>query len=718
MRERNFANKMSICWCFFLLFVAFSSAQTDKKQLRDSTLLLLEKSFTLGEKYQLAASLDFAMLAIKKAKELGNDTLIARGYNTLGVTYARLEERERAYENMLKASKIQIKINDSAQLGRTLNNMGILHYYEEEYAEALKLFERALAIADLKKDITIEADPLFNTGRVYLDQKNQKKAIEYFNRSIEISKQIPERKRNLAYSHLLLGKALYEQERYEDAKEALQKAITINGKGEYYDLNSKAYEIYYYIHIAQNDLEKANKVLLKHTFFVKKTHEAEKTTEEERLKLVYQIQEGEEKMSIVEGEKQQQKQTIQKFKILTFVIIALLLLLLFIVYQLYKKKNELASAKQKTEQASQIKANFFSVISHELRTPLYAVIGLSDILLKEKPREDQQEYLTSLNFSGKHLLALINNVLHLNKIDAEKVEIETVSFDLRALISDIVDSLRTSINDNGNVIHIILDEQIPKRVKGDSLKISQVLINLIGNAIKFTKNGEIIISVKTVKETNDTMELFFSVEDTGIGVSKEKQQMIFDDFSQESMQVNRKYGGTGLGLAIVKKLLTVLNSDINLESEEGKGATFYFYLTLQKDFSPPELEKQENHDVLYGLKVLIVDDNKINQLLTQKILTQKETICTITDNGFDAIKKLQEEKFDVVLMDIHMPEMDGYATTREIRKFNANIPIIALTASTLEDTAEKIKAAGMNDYISKPFVTEEFYKKISEVAAN
>lgn len=713
--KRNYSKKMPMFLVSMLLFVVVATAQTNKKKLRDSTVLLLEKSFALGEKYQLKSSLDYAMMALRKAKKLQNDTLIARGYNTLGVTYARLLEREKAYEYIFKASEIQSKLNDSTQLGKTLNNLGILHYYKKEYEQALTFFETALKIADLKNDITIEADPLFNTGRVYLDKNEEEVAIHYFERSINVSKQIPRRKRNLAYSHLLLGEALYRQQKYNEAIEVLKKAVKINEEGEYYDLNSKAYKIYYNIYTAQNNLIKANETLLEHIRYVKKSNDLEKITTAERLKLVYQIQENEERMSIVEEEKQQQAETIQKLKILSFIIIALLILLLIIIYQLHKKKNELALAKQKAEQASQIKANFFSVITHELRTPLYAVIGLSDILLKENPRNEQKEYLTSLNFSGKHLLALINNVLHLNKIDAEKIEVEIVSFDLRTLIHDIVESLRTSINDNGNVIKIVLGKNIPKEIKGDSLKISQILINLIGNAIKFTRRGTIVISVNIIQETDDTIELFFSVKDNGIGVSKEKQKLIFDDFSQESMQINRKYGGTGLGLAIVKKLLKILKSDIQIESEEGKGSVFYFNLTLNKDFSAPEIEKKGNHEVLKGLRALIVDDNKINQLLTQKILKDKGVVCSVVNNGFEAIKKVKEETFDVILMDIHMPEMDGYATTQEIRKLNIEIPIIALTASTLEDTAEKIKTTGIDDYISKPFITEEFYKKISEL---
>ncbi len=713
--KRNYSKKIPMFLVSMLLFVVVATAQTNKKKLRDSTVLLLNKSFALGEKYQLKSSLDYAMMALKKAKKLQNDTLIARGYNTLGVTYARLLEREKAYEYIFKASEIQSKLKDSTQLGKTLNNLGILHYYKKEYKRALTFFEKALKIADLKNDITIEADPLFNTGRVYLDQNKEEVAIHYFKRSINVSKQIPRRKRNLAYSHLLLGEALYRQQKYNEAIEALKKAVKINEEGEYYDLNSKVYKIYYNIYTAQNNLLKANESLLKHIRYVKKSYDLEKITTAERLKLVYQIQENEERMAIVEEEKQQQAETIQKLKILSFIIIALLILLLIIIYQLHKKKNELALAKQKAEQASQIKANFFSVITHELRTPLYAVIGLSDVLLNESPRNEQKEYLTSLNFSGKHLLALINNVLHLNKIDAEKIEVEFVSFDLRTLIHDIVESLRTSINDNGNVIKIVLDENIPKRIKGDSLKISQILINLIGNAIKFTRYGTIVISVNIIQETDDIIELFFSVKDSGIGVSKEKQKLIFDDFSQESMQINRKYGGTGLGLAIVKKLLKILKSDIQIESEEGKGSVFYFNLTLNKDFSTPEIEKKGNHEVLKGLRALIVDDNKINQLLTQKILKDKGVVCSVVNNGFEAIKKVKEETFDVILMDIHMPEMDGYTTTQEIRKLDIEIPIIALTASTLEDTAEKIKTVGINGHISKPFITEEFYKKISEL---
>lgn len=694
------------------LFVVNVAAQNTQQIKRDSAIVLLKKAFAFGEKYELTPSLDYAIKGLELAKEIENDTLIARGYNTLGVTYARLLEREKAYIYMQKASEIQLRIHDSIQLSRSLNNLGILHYYKKEYDQALALFERSLKIADVKKSIIVAADPLFNTGRVYLDIGDTETAIRFFSRSIITSKEIPERRRNLAYSYLLLGKAFYLEKKYQKAIDNLTVAVKISDGESFYDLSEQSYEIFYNIYNAQNKLRAANEALIQHMKYVKKSYDVEKATTVERLKLAYEIKEGEEKIETVEKEKKQQAKTIKYLQLLTLAIIFLVLSLLFIVYQLYKKKNELTLAKEQAEQASQIKANFFSIITHELRTPLYAVIGLTDLLLKEKPRNDQEEYLTSLKFSGSHLLALINNVLQINKIDADKVEVESISFDLDHLIHDIIDSLRKSIEDKGNTVTISIDENIPCRVKGDSLKISQILINLIGNAIKFTENGTIWVSANITAETTDTLSLLFSVKDEGIGVSKKKQKLIFEDFSQESMQVNRKYGGTGLGLAIVKKLLALMGSDIQIESEPGKGARFYFNLTLEKDFAVPEKVEEEAYTKLKNLKILIVDDNQINQLLTKKILEKKEVCCQITNNGFQAIKKIKEEYFDIVLMDIHMPEMDGYETTQKIREFNAEVPIIALTANTLEDTGEKIKQSGMNDYISKPFVTNEFYKKI------
>lgn len=702
---------------FVLLFLvnSFVFSQETEKISKDSVRKLLNYSFRLGEKHELSASLENAIIALEKAKEVKDDTLIARAYNTIGVTYARLYEREKAYKFILQASELQRKIQDSTNLTRSLNNLGILHYYKKEYDKALPFYNNALVMAKQLDDIRAQADPLFNIARLYLDQGKVLSAQKFFENSINISKQIPERKRNLAYSYTLYGKALLELNLLDQALEKLNIAIKLNTEEQYYDLNNQAYELKAKVYAAKNNYEEANKALQKQVENVKKEYDLKKVITEERLTIQYELEETEEELKAFQNETIEQTKTIKKFKTLAMVIGLLTFMLIGIIYLLQRKKNELALAKEQSEQAAQIKANFFSIISHELRTPLYAVIAITDLLQKEKPRDDQKEYLTSLKFSGDHLLALIDNVLQINKMDAKKSEVEQNAFDLNLLVLDIIDSLDQTTKSKNNCVHTVIDAKIPKFIIGDSLKVSQVLINLIGNAIKFTENGNIWVKVSSVKETQSTVTLHFSIEDDGIGISKKKQKLIFEDFSQESMLVNRKYGGTGLGLAIVKKILNILNTTISVESEEGKGAKFYFDITFKKAPTVPVIQAEVveiDYAKLKGLKALIVDDNNINQLLTKKILERKEVACTIVDSGFEALKLLKTETFDIIFMDIHMPEMDGYQTTEKIRMFDNVTPIIAFTANSLEDTGERVKDFGMDDFITKPFKMEEFYEKI------
>jgi len=343
------------------------------------------------------------------------------------------------------------------------------------------------------------------------------------------------------------------------------------------------------------------------------------------------------------------------------------------------------------------------------------------LLLEENPTPNQKEHLNSLRFSGEYLLSLINNILDLNKLEANKVGVEMASFNLKKRISDVLVALTKAANDRKNKINFHYDENIPNKIKGDSLKISQILINLVGNAIKFTKNGVISIFVKVDEdfEEEGRIRLYFEIEDNGVGISDDKQEDIFDSFSQESQQINRMYGGSGLGLSIVKNLLELLGSQIRLRSEVGKGSRFYFKLDFETVSENEVSEKKKalqeiDFELFKGKKILVVEDNKINQLITRKILEKQSIICEVADNGDIAIEKAKNLDFNLILMDIHMPGISGVEASRLIRGFDTKTPIIALTAVTLEDHIEEFYANGITDVIPKPYKTEEFYETLQK----
>ncbi|MGB3775081.1 MAG: response regulator, partial [Leeuwenhoekiella sp.] len=369
------------------------------------------------------------------------------------------------------------------------------------------------------------------------------------------------------------------------------------------------------------------------------------------------------------------------------------------------------------EKASMIKAQFLSTITHELRTPMYTVIGLTHLLMEENPTEEQKKHLDSLKFSGEYLLSLINNILDLNKLEANKVEVEFTSFNLKKRVDDVIFALTRSAEERGNKLELVYDVDIPEQLMGDPMMISQILINLIGNANKFTRDGDIFVRVKQVSQSDNQIYLHFEVEDTGEGISKKKQKNIFQNFTQGSVQINRKFGGTGLGLSIVRRLLDLQNSSIDLESTLGKGSKFFFDLKYnvvkQKDI---DAEKDKVYDIDYecfkGRRILVVEDNKINQMITRKILEKNGMNCDVADNGEIAIEKIRFEEFDVVLMDIHMPGISGTEATKKIRQFNEDLPILALTAVTIDENIDDFYVAGFTDIIPKPYKVEEFFSKI------
>lgn len=384
---------------------------------------------------------------------------------------------------------------------------------------------------------------------------------------------------------------------------------------------------------------------------------------------------------------------------------------------LQTKNRELQVARDGAVQAMEAKTNFLSTVSHELRTPLYAVTGLTHLLLEENPAEHQKEHLKALKFSGDYLLNFINDILHINKIDANKLEPLNLEFNLKKVINEVIDSLQQSAKENKTKLILDYDKNIPNHLMSDPLKLSQVFMNLIGNAIKFTRGGIVEVICKLKEKNGEDVTIYFEVKDNGIGISKEKQQSIFEGFEQGSIQINREYGGTGLGLTIVKSLLGLFESKIELESNLGEGSSFMFEIGMKckEDLIDDiEFEITPGEYNFKGLHIMVVEDNKINQVITKKMLVKKDITCDIASSGEEAVALAKENEYDAILMDIHMPGISGEEATIQIRKFNQHTPIIALTAISLDDSVESFYAAGCNDVVTKPFKPEIFYQKIGE----
>ncbi len=394
--------------------------------------------------------------------------------------------------------------------------------------------------------------------------------------------------------------------------------------------------------------------------------------------------------------------------------------------QLEKNVKQLEKAKEKVEEGSRAKSEFLSTMSHEIRTPMNAIIGMTNLLVKDNPREDQLEQLEILDFSAKTLLSLINDVLDFSKIESGKIEFESVPFKLENLLNGVLESFRFTADKKDVMLYLDLDDKIPEVICGDPNRLTQILNNLVSNAVKFTEEGSVGIVVKEKEANNNHLNLLFTVTDTGIGISTEKQKEIFESFTQERTETSRIFGGTGLGLTISKKLIELQGGKIYLESEKGKGSTFYVELPFKTSENgsaeATSFTQYSMPDSLKGATVMLAEDNAINQKVMTRFLDKWDIEVIVAEDGKQAVEILTDNLVNLVLMDLQMPEMDGYEATRKIRELADNqkseVPIIALTAAALKEVKEKVFASGMNDYLTKPFNPPELQKKLEYYILN
>ena len=381
--------------------------------------------------------------------------------------------------------------------------------------------------------------------------------------------------------------------------------------------------------------------------------------------------------------------------------------------------DNLITARKRAEEAAFSKQQFMSTMSHEIRTPLNEVIGISNLLHQGDPREDQMEYINTLRFSANHLLTLVNDILDYNKMEAGKIVFEKTEFDLATMLDDVKRSYSHRANEKGISFIVDKTEDLPCVLIGDPVRLNQVISNLLSNAMKFTSEGEVTLKARVKQLQGNKVQLEFSVRDTGIGIEQEKLGEIFESYAQATADTTRKYGGTGLGLAICKKLVELQGGNIAVTSEPGKGSVFTFSI----EYTLPEAETKsadqgsaDSMKELAGKKILVAEDNKINFFVANKFLESWGVIVTHVENGSLALDELNKQEFDLILMDLHMPVMDGIEATRIIRNSDdekiSRIPIVALTAAVMSEANDKIENLAINDYVLKPFKPKDLYDRI------
>lgn len=381
--------------------------------------------------------------------------------------------------------------------------------------------------------------------------------------------------------------------------------------------------------------------------------------------------------------------------------------------------KELDVAEKKASVAAQTKENFLANMSHEIRTPLSGILGFTNLLQKRSLDATSAEFVSAIQQSGENLMDIINDILDLSKIEAGMMRITPGIFSINGLINSVETLFLAQVEEKGLTLSSKVDASIPDTLTGDATRLTQILVNLIGNAIKFSQQGEINIEVYQKEKIGNKVTVGFKVSDTGIGIDKEKLSEVFERFNQGEDSITRNYGGTGLGLSIVKNLIVLQNGNIEVSSEQGRGTTFHFYIPYvisQQQITPitaPNTDYFKDKSNT-PLRILVVDDNAINQSLMEHLLLQWNIDFDMVSNGLDAVERLVDQTYDLVLMDIQMPKMDGYTATQQIRDvLKLDIPIIAMTAHAMAGEREKCLSRGMNEYISKPIKEEELFKLIA-----
>ena len=621
--------------------------------------------FKLGD---CPSALHYILQSLRINTELGDSEGIANNYNELGRLYILLQEYQNAIDHFKKGMKIFEGLKNKSQLVNSYFLLGNAYNWLDEYDKALYYLLRASNSIEQLEEIDTKVKTLGSLAILYTKLKDYEKAINFFNEALSLSKEgaTPVVKAQIKKS---LGNLYIDLTQYDKAIETLNSALLIAQSS---PMEGQLAKIHQFL---SNAYEKLGDPVNALEHF-KKYFELEKNLFSEEVNLKTKA--------------------------------------LHIKYDL----EELKKQKEIAELSDKLKEQFLANVSHEIRTPMNGVLGMAHLLNKTNPTKEQEEYIDAIKISASNLMVIINDILDFSKINAGKIEFNENEFNFRDLMKGIIQTLQVKADEKKIKIGCTIDYRIKDNLVGDPIRLNQILINLMGNAVKFTENGKILLDVKLLDQKDNICKIRMKIKDSGIGIPENKLQSIFESFEQAENN-KRRYEGTGLGLTIVKQLVELQGGSISVTSRINEGSEFTVDMTFKLGKNQPKQDIILHNEQIEALNfsnvsVLIVEDNKVNQLLLKNMLKKFGFDKLETaENGRIALNKLRENNFDLVLMDIQMPEMDGYEITHEIRtrlrKEMRNIPVIAITADASDKEKAKAKEAGLDDYIVKPYTPEELY---------
>jgi signal transduction histidine kinase/ActR/RegA family two-component response regulator len=712
----------------FIFMTGVSFAQTETLS-RNEIIKMTDKANQYLTELKFKESLFYSREALKQAILIKDDYLIATAYNTIAGNYDELSEKDKSIEIYKKALYYANRTDNDSIKGWVNNNLANVYFFEKkDYKKGIDYYNKSIDYAQKTADTAKLVLTHLNITLAYFETGDYTKGFPHLTYINHYNKKFGDSDTGV---FVFMLNAMYYAHNHEPKKaETFFKNGITEGKKTNNQIDlSYIYEEYGKFLDSQGDYRNAYKYAVLHDTMEDKLYDKEKLRSGDAEGVNLEIDEYKRALNRIEAEKEVQSLSLRKSQIIQVLFIigcGVLLILLYTVYRNYnfKKKinleltvanEELAASKEKAEEASRLKSQFVSTISHELRTPLYGVIGITNMILDEHKELAGSTHLNSLKFSAKYLLSLVNDILQINKIEENRLVLESLTFNISDEINTIMNSLQFITARNNNEIMAEIDTDIPEFVIGDKIRFAQIMMNLVSNALKFTHNGEVVISAHLARNEGKIHFIKFSVRDTGIGIAKSDHDKVFEKF----VQIERKkddYQGTGLGLSIVKRLIEAFKSEIHIASKENEGTEFTFTIGFEVDpDKSTEIINNIEVDLTSGqiYNILVVEDNKINQVVTKKIIESNNYHCQVADDGYAALEMLEKTPFDLILMDINMPGINGFETSRMIRERNIETPIVALTAFEKDEIAEEAISSGINDIIIKPFEPIKLFRIIS-----
>jgi len=665
----------------------------------------------------------------KEEKDLESLCLL---HMNIGVAFSAMGNTNEAMSNYLEALRIADNLNLKEERADIYLNLG--SELEDSLAhESLIYYEKALEIyieENIQNNMALVMGNLATTHSTFEDYG---KAKSYALKGKDIAERLNDNS-TLAYIYYALADHGLSTGNHEDALAFLDSCEVISDDYNYLSQKVDIEHLRSKIYSSQGQYDLAYKAALVYSELSDSLKLANDASKTDLMMVVFKTEQQDKQIALLETQAEADKtQDALKTAMLVVCIIAALLLALFAVSryralsisrktnaQLTTVNSQLAREKKMAEVGILAKSEFLSTMTHELRTPLNAVLGTINMMLMDKHTSEQKENLDILKFSSSNLLHLINNILDFSKLEADKVLLEQNEVRIHELLNQILSGSRVSAKSKKIELSGQWDDDLPRIIRTDSTRLTQVLTNLVGNAIKFTENGQVTLRVEVLNSSPETCGLRFSVIDTGIGISDEKKALIFESFSQGETFITRKYGGSGLGLAISRRIVQMLGGDLRVNSEKGKGSEFYFEMEcsiaahteaqpINDTLTPEEIIRLKDR------KILVVDDNKLNLLVTTNMLAMKGIEVHQSLSGTEAVALCDKEDYDLVFMDLQMPEMDGYEATSKIMKSNKNTRVIALTASSKEEMAEREEAVLFDGFLRKPVDLTQILKTLKKI---